>query len=216
MIPPTPTQWHRILTRIPTTLSARPMRTRVRRSPLRAVGSGCYPQLVALIASRFNCICRLPNRHHVRRLRVPCAGVGGVQPRRLPYRRARHLGASAPTHLSPSPAMRYPQSAFRPGFRHLQPYVERDIMTQRRATRRRFLMGCSAIASVGLAGCTGGDESTATDSTPSPTDDGDPNPRRQPTAAGNRHRDSDAGPGSRRDARLGRRRPRTGEHGPRS
>ncbi|WP_241244067.1 MULTISPECIES: SMP-30/gluconolactonase/LRE family protein [Haloarcula] len=49
-------------------------------------------------------------------------------------------------------------------------------MTQRRATRRRFLMGCSAIASVGLAGCTGGDESTATDSTPSPTDDGDAEP----------------------------------------
>ncbi|MDS0253346.1 SMP-30/gluconolactonase/LRE family protein [Haloarcula argentinensis] len=49
-------------------------------------------------------------------------------------------------------------------------------MTRRRATRRRFLIGCSAIAGVGLAGCTGGDESTATDSTPSPTDDGDAEP----------------------------------------
>ncbi|WP_434531451.1 SMP-30/gluconolactonase/LRE family protein [Haloarcula sp. NS06] len=38
------------------------------------------------------------------------------------------------------------------------------------------MLGCSATTGVGLAGCTGGDESTATDSTPTPTDDGSSEP----------------------------------------
>jgi len=49
-------------------------------------------------------------------------------------------------------------------------------MTRRRATRRRFLVSCSAIAGVSLAGCTGGDDSAETDSTPTPTDDGGAGP----------------------------------------
>jgi len=49
-------------------------------------------------------------------------------------------------------------------------------MPRRPATRRRFLIGCSAIAGVSLAGCTGGDDSVETDSTPTPTDDGGTEP----------------------------------------
>jgi len=50
-------------------------------------------------------------------------------------------------------------------------------MTRRPTTRRRFLLSCSAIAGVSLAGCTGGDDSAETDSTPTPTaDDGGAEP----------------------------------------
>ncbi|MDS0221494.1 hypothetical protein NDI54_09045 [Haloarcula sp. S1AR25-5A] len=46
-------------------------------------------------------------------------------------------------------------------------------MTRRQSTRRRFLVSCSAIAGAGLAGCTGGEEPTETDQTPTPTADSD-------------------------------------------
>jgi sugar lactone lactonase YvrE len=49
-------------------------------------------------------------------------------------------------------------------------------MTRRRATRRRFLLSCSTIAGVSLAGCTGGDEPTEADQTPASTDGGGTEP----------------------------------------
>jgi sugar lactone lactonase YvrE len=46
-------------------------------------------------------------------------------------------------------------------------------MTRRHTTRRRFLVSCGAIAGAGLAGCSGGEEPTESDQTPTPTADGD-------------------------------------------
>jgi len=57
-------------------------------------------------------------------------------------------------------------------------------MTRRGSTRRRFLASCSATVAAALTGCAGGDEPTATDSTPAPTDDSgaEPTVTDEPTA----------------------------------